>query len=47
MTDVLSMSGLAQGRLIRQGAISSAELVEAHLERIGCVNPALNAADEV
>ncbi|HTS64877.1 MAG TPA: amidase [Candidatus Acidoferrales bacterium] len=47
MTDVLSMSGLAQGRLIRQGAISSAELVEAHLERIGCVNPALNAAVEV
>jgi amidase len=33
--------------LIRQGEISSAELVEAHLERIAEVNPRLNAVVEV
>jgi amidase len=45
--DVLELSGVAQGRLIRQGALSSAELIEIHLKRIACVNPALNAAVEV
>jgi len=43
----LTLSGLAQARLIRDGAISSAELVEAHLERIAQVNPRLNAVVEV
>jgi amidase len=47
MKEVLSYSGLAQARLIRQGEISSAELVEAHLERIAEVNPRLNAVVEV
>ena len=47
MNDVLALSGLAQGRLIREGVISSAELIEAHLERIDEVNPTLNAAVEV
>jgi amidase len=47
MNDVLTLSGIAQGRLIRDGEISSAELVEAHLERIAEVNPALNAAVEL
>jgi amidase len=47
MNNVLSLSGLAQGRLIRDGEISSAELVEAHLARIDQTNPALNAVVEV
>jgi amidase len=47
MKDVLTLSGLAQGRLIGDGEISSRELVEAHLDRIAEVNPALNAVVEV
>lgn len=47
MNEVLTYSGLAQARLIRQGEISSAELVEEHLERIAEVNPRLNAVVEV
>jgi amidase len=47
MNDILALSGIAQGRLIREGRISSAELVEAHLDRIQDVNPLLNAAVEV
>lgn len=47
MNEVLSCSGVAQARLIREGEISSAELVEAHLERIAEVNPRLNAVVEV
>src|SRR5215471_18450819 len=47
MKDVLILSGLAQGHLIRDGEISSRELVEAHLDRIAEVNPALNAVVEV
>jgi amidase len=47
MTEVLELSGTAQGRLIRDGQISSAELVEAHLRRIADVNPRLNAVVEV
>src|SRR5579883_1054955 len=47
MTEILALSGIGQGRLIAEGAISSEELVRAHLERIAAVNPALNAAVEV
>jgi amidase len=47
MTGVLSLSVTAQGRLIRDGEISSAELVELHLNRIAEVNPSINAAIEV
>ena len=47
MTELLSLSALAQGRLIGERAISSGELVRAHLERIDAVNPRLNAAVEV
>lgn len=47
MNEILALSGLAQARLIREGRISSQELVEAHLERIAHVNPRLNAAVEV
>lgn len=44
---MLHLSGTAQGRLIREGEISSSDLVEAHLRRIEEVNPALNAVVEV
>ncbi len=47
MRDVLSLSGTRQGQLIREGLISSVELVTAHLDRIDEVNPALNAAIEI
>src|SRR5262249_27866411 len=47
MTDVLALSGVAQGALIRSGAISSRELVRAHLEHIAGVNPRINAATEI
>src|SRR6266550_285067 len=47
MNGVLALSGTAQGRLIREGSISSAELLEAHISRIEKVNPALNAVIEV
>jgi amidase len=47
MTDVLARSGTEQGRLIRDGEVSAAELVEAHLRRIEQVNPCLNAVVEV
>ena len=47
MQEILSLSALAQGRLIDEGAISSEELVRAHLVRIAAVNPTLNAAIEV
>jgi len=47
MTGVLALSGTAQARLIREGSLSSAELLEAHLKRIEELNPALNAVIEV
>ncbi len=47
MTDVCSLSGTAQARLIRSGEMSATELVEAHLQRIARVNPCLNAVAEV
>jgi amidase len=47
MDQILTLSGTAQGRLIREGKLSSAELVQAHLERIAQVNPRLNAVVEV
>ncbi len=47
MTDVCSLSGIAQARLIRSGEISATELIEAHLQRIEKVNPCLNAVAEV
>jgi amidase len=45
--DVLSLSGTQQARLIREHAISSVELIEAHLARIAEINPKLNAAIEI
>jgi len=47
MNEILALSGIAQGQLIRKGSISSAELVRAHLDRIAEINPQLNAAVEV
>ncbi|SPE36041.1 Amidase [Candidatus Sulfopaludibacter sp. SbA3] len=47
MNAILTQSGVAQARCVRQGALSSAELVEAHLDRIAEVNPRLNAAVDV
>ena len=46
MTDLCSLSGTDQARLIRAGEVSAAELVEAHLARIAMVNPCLNAICE-
>jgi amidase len=40
-------SATAQGRLIREGALTSADLIESHLARIAEVNPTINAAVEV
>jgi len=47
MNPVLTLSGTAQARLIREGQISSEELIGAHLARIEEVNPGLNAVVEV
>ena len=43
----VALSGIAQGRMIRDGAVTSADLIEAHIARIDEVNPALNAVVEV
>jgi amidase len=47
MNEVLALSGTAQARLIQNGAISSTELVQTHIDRIRAVNPVLNAAVEI
>jgi amidase len=47
MNSVLALSGTQQARLIREGQISSTELIAAHLERIDQVNPALNAVVDI
>ena len=47
MNDVLAISGTEQGRLVRAKQISSVELVQAHLQRVEEVNPAINAAIDV
>src|SRR5262249_45029062 len=44
MNPILALSGLEQARLIREGEISSVELIRAHLERIAEINPTINAA---
>ena len=43
MTDLLTLSGIELGRRIREGGVSSAEVVERHIEQIERVNPRLNA----
>lgn len=47
MNNLLTLSATAQARLIRERRVSSVELVQAHLNRIGEVNPKLNAAVQV
>lgn len=47
MNEILTLSGLAQGGLLREGELSSEELVKLHIERIDAVNPSLNAVVEV
>ncbi|MEQ1884818.1 MAG: amidase family protein [Bryobacteraceae bacterium] len=46
-SELLTLSGCGQGRLVQSRQVSSRELVEAHLARIADVNPPLNAAVEV
>src|ERR1035438_5544010 len=47
MLEILTFSATHQARLIRQRAISSVELVQAHLARISTVNPRIHAVIEV
>jgi amidase len=47
LTQVLTLSARQQARLISERRISSRELIQAHLDRIAAINPALNAAVEV
>src|SRR5437016_5442921 len=47
MNEVLTYSATHQARLIRERQISPAELIQAHLEQIARVNPAINAVVEV
>jgi amidase len=47
MSDILQQSGIAQAKLIREGSISSEELVQLHLDRIDKINPSVNAVVEV
>jgi amidase len=44
---VVTLSAREQARLVRERAISSRELISAHLERIAAINPVLNAAVDV
>ena len=47
MSPYLSLSATQQARLIRSREISSRELIQAHLDQIARVNPAIHAAIEV
>jgi len=47
MHNLLSFSGTRQAEAIRDGAVSSSELIGAHLAHIDEVNPALNAVVEI
>jgi amidase len=47
MNEVLSLSAKRQARLICERKISSLELIQAHLQQIAKVNPAINAAVQV
>lgn len=47
MNELLTFSGVAQGRLIETGEVSSRELVQSHLDQIAKVNPAIHAAVDV
>src|ERR1019366_7056365 len=47
MLEILAFSATHQARLVRQRAVSSVELVHAHLARIATVNPRIHAVIEV
>lgn len=47
MTNVCSLSGSQQAKLIRSGEVSATEMLEAHLRRIEKVNPSLDAVCQV
>ncbi|PYT17870.1 MAG: amidase, partial [Acidobacteria bacterium] len=47
MSGIVSLSAVEQARWIRERLISARDLINAHLERIAQVNPALNAAVDV
>jgi amidase len=47
MEEFLKWSGTRQARLIREGGVSSRELVAAHLRQIERINPVINAAVEI
>ena len=47
MNELLHLSATRQAGLIRRGAVSSVELMEAHLARLAEVNPRINAAIEI
>jgi amidase len=47
LNELLQLSATQQAALIRRRKLSSRELIEAHLEQIRLINPALNAAVEI
>ena len=47
MLEILGFSATHQARLVRQRAVSSVELVQAHLAHIATVNPRIHAVIEV
>jgi len=47
MNEILGFSATRQASLLRQRALSSVELVQAHLDRIATVNPRIHAVIEV
>src|SRR5690349_11987785 len=47
MNPVLALSAVKQAALIRDGELSSRDLIRAHVDRVAEVNPRINAAIEV
>lgn len=47
MNEILTLSAVAQSRLVREGKITPEALIALHHERIAEINPALNAVVEV
>ena len=45
--EILTLSAREQARLVKDGRVSSRELISAHLEQIAAINPVLHAAVEV
>jgi amidase len=47
VNELLTLSAVAQARLVREGEISPKELIQAHRDRIDAINPKLNAVVEL